>query len=630
MKPPLPDAPIAAWAEFYADTLGWRVHPLHYVDADGNCSCGNRGDCADDPGRRGKHPILQGWQHKATSDLSEVRKWWADGRPWNIGCVPKAEEFRLDVDPDHGGNESLDEYETRNGPLPEVPEVLTRSNGRHFFLLTDRPLRQTAGGVLGPGLDTRTDHGYTVLPPSRGYGGGYTWREGFEPWAVPMALAPQEMLQLLEDHPEERQRLEPLPDSIPSGQRNDTLFRHACAARALGFGQGMVRDFLEVANQRCDPPLDASELDTLAQQAAKYERGQPIRVEYQPPPHTDADSPGGLSEGEKDEEGEFELPPLLDLGEAFPEDPVRPKDVLGQGLLSEGDWGYLFGSRGLGKTYATLQLARAAVEGNRWLGYFDTGTPKRVAVISPELSRHWAHERLKEILGCAPRDYEHRKAFRIWTREDLQGRLDLAKPEHQRELHKRLQGEGIELAIFDPLLKLFPCVQQFDFSPVYNFFQSLPFECGTTGILVHHDNPPPGTYDKGGDEAMNYSRGDKRLADSAQFVARLLRKKQTVALRVHKASHAKDSVYRDRWYWLERLESGVLIPGEPPPDKSDERDFRHEDLQHWLASKDWECTAAEAVDFLGVCDQTARTDLRAAGMEPLRKGPGAKWGRVRV
>jgi hypothetical protein len=79
----------------------------------------------------------------------------------------------LDVDPDHGGDESLESVLDRFGPLPDGRLVRTGSGGRHFYFAHPGSLvRNDTGRLLGPGLDIRGDGGYVIAPPSRHASGG--------------------------------------------------------------------------------------------------------------------------------------------------------------------------------------------------------------------------------------------------------------------------------------------------------------------------------------------------------------------------------------------------------------------------------------------------------------------------
>jgi putative DNA primase/helicase len=63
----------------------------------------------------------------------------------------------------------------------------------------------------------------------------------------------------------------PLPDDIEQGNRNALLFRQACRLRRLGYNEAEIASALAGINQqRCHPPLEASEIDTIARSASRY------------------------------------------------------------------------------------------------------------------------------------------------------------------------------------------------------------------------------------------------------------------------------------------------------------------------------------------------------------------------
>jgi hypothetical protein len=64
-----------------------------------------------------------------------------------------------------------------------------------------------------------------------------------------------------------------IPETIPTGKRNDALFKMASAMRAKGMETPEILDVIEKANQRCPEPLPKSELEVIASSAAKYPAG---------------------------------------------------------------------------------------------------------------------------------------------------------------------------------------------------------------------------------------------------------------------------------------------------------------------------------------------------------------------
>jgi P4 family phage/plasmid primase-like protien len=66
-------------------------------------------------------------------------------------------------------------------------------------------------------------------------------------------------------------RADALPTTIASGQRNATLFREGCRLRRLGHEEAEIFAALVAVNaRRCTPPLDESELRSIARSCANY------------------------------------------------------------------------------------------------------------------------------------------------------------------------------------------------------------------------------------------------------------------------------------------------------------------------------------------------------------------------
>ena len=71
---------------------------------------------------------------------------------------------------------------------------------------------------------------------------------------------------------DETETKEPLPSVVSDGGRNNTLFREGSRLRRLGFQESEILAALTAVNdERCRPPLDAREVETIARSCAKYE-----------------------------------------------------------------------------------------------------------------------------------------------------------------------------------------------------------------------------------------------------------------------------------------------------------------------------------------------------------------------
>ena len=74
----------------------------------------------------------------------------------------------LDIDPRHGGDESLRDLEETHGELPRTVTQLTANDGTHYLFKAPVGVEiAPTVGKLGPGLDVRAANSYIVLAPSR-------------------------------------------------------------------------------------------------------------------------------------------------------------------------------------------------------------------------------------------------------------------------------------------------------------------------------------------------------------------------------------------------------------------------------------------------------------------------------
>jgi hypothetical protein len=145
---------------------------------------------------RGKRPLIA-WRklqsRRAAAD--EAGRWFERWPDANVAIVTGrlSRLVVLDVDPRHGGAESLAAFEAENGPLPATLEALTGGGGRHLYFR--HPGARTANRVgLRPGIDLRGDGGCVVAPPSvHPSGRRYAWRAGHAPDELAAAPLPESL-----------------------------------------------------------------------------------------------------------------------------------------------------------------------------------------------------------------------------------------------------------------------------------------------------------------------------------------------------------------------------------------------------------------------------------------------------
>lgn len=257
---------------------GWYVFPCHSIIL-GKCSCGKGDDCSS----RGKHPRTARGVKDATNDLERLVA-WASAYPdanWALACGRQSGVFVVDVDPRHGGFESMDDWESVN-PLPETLTALTGGGGRHHFF------RYPEVGHIGnrtnwrPGVDVKSDGGYVILEGSTHHSGGvYQWRDD----SIAPAIAPLELTQSISTQSNERERLDSnnvLRKGVSAGERDNTIFR-ACCRWLREFGhhedRGIAATTAEAEQMaaNCSPPFPLGLIPEKVNSALRYVRTEELQ-----------------------------------------------------------------------------------------------------------------------------------------------------------------------------------------------------------------------------------------------------------------------------------------------------------------------------------------------------------------
>ena len=241
------------------------ILPLHWVE-DGECSCGTQ-DCPD----AGKHPRTRHGVKDATTDEKKVREWWHENPKANIGIAMGNDSgiFVLDVDPRHGGDESLQQMQEEYGALPAGPRVRTGGGGEHLYFTVPPGVTVRSRVALRPGIDVRGKGSYAVGVGSiHASGKKYLWEKGKTPSHLPVPDCPAWLLDLISEQRPPKLKAQ---RCIPEGQRNSTLTSLGGSMRKWGAGNETIEAALLEENRvRCEPPLPDSEVRTIAASVSKY------------------------------------------------------------------------------------------------------------------------------------------------------------------------------------------------------------------------------------------------------------------------------------------------------------------------------------------------------------------------
>lgn len=153
-------------AALYYALQGFKVFPVHGM-VNGKCTCAHP---ACKPPNSGKHPATTNGVKAATSDPEQIKRWFT-GTNWNVSIRTGTESkiWVLDIDGAQG-EESLGALVAENGALPTTMESTT-GRGRHLIFKHTGEEMKNSASKIGLKIDSRSDNGYIVAPPSRHYSG---------------------------------------------------------------------------------------------------------------------------------------------------------------------------------------------------------------------------------------------------------------------------------------------------------------------------------------------------------------------------------------------------------------------------------------------------------------------------
>lgn len=247
----------------YADR-NWKIFPLHTAK-NSLCSCGNP-KCTS----AAKHPKIKEWQTVCSSEPSQIKDWWSRWPDANIGLATGSASglIVLDIDPRHGGKESLQDLVKKNGCFPKTLASSTGGGGFHLFFKKPQIKVLNRTNVL-PGLDIRGEGGYVVAPPSFHQSGvQYSWTKNLSESSL--CDAPDWFFDFLEKNGK-TSISNKYETFIKEGGRNNFLTREAGKFRRLGLEQHQILSELKRINlARCLPPVDNNELFAICASVSRY------------------------------------------------------------------------------------------------------------------------------------------------------------------------------------------------------------------------------------------------------------------------------------------------------------------------------------------------------------------------
>src|SRR6516225_3090017 len=132
------------------------------------------------PCKQNKAPLTKNGFKDATADKEQIRVWWHRWPAAMIG-IPTGTASGIDVididlkpDEDIDGHKFLPNWRTLSPVIVETP-----SGGHHLYFRSNDNVRCTTD-VIAPGVDTRAEGGYVIVPPSNNAAGRYKFVTGDE------------------------------------------------------------------------------------------------------------------------------------------------------------------------------------------------------------------------------------------------------------------------------------------------------------------------------------------------------------------------------------------------------------------------------------------------------------------
>lgn len=255
---------------------GWLVIPLHTPTPNG---CSSYSSTKTSCPHAGKHPRNYNGKDGATTNEDRIRKWWSRWPDANIGIVTGPESGLLVIDLDNkngiNGRDNLTALAAEFGGMPDTLTATT-GTGEHLYFEHPGVANKNSAGKLAAGIDVRADGGHVVAAPSlHANGRRYEWVNPEQPlaelpfWLLARLTSTMKGINTMQI---EKQRNPEDAPQVVQGERNDTLYRVACALRGQ---DGMERAemlpiMLQYNEDNCNPPLSLFEVTSIVISACQH------------------------------------------------------------------------------------------------------------------------------------------------------------------------------------------------------------------------------------------------------------------------------------------------------------------------------------------------------------------------
>jgi hypothetical protein len=537
-----------------------------------------------------KHPRISNWQNVASTDPDVISTWATEWPNMGLGLVTGAVAgfVVLDIDPQHGGDDSLAALIDELGPLPDTVTQLTGGGGRHILLAHPGGTLATKANVFGveyPGVDIRADRNGQIVahPAVHRSGRRYEWDLGQYPGEVPIAPMPERWASRV-THAAKPPTTEQVPEVIPEGKRNHVLASLGGSLRRRGASEATILAALRTENNlRCSPPLTDREITAIARSLARYEPGDPA---------------------DKETVVAFKQTHLSSI---MARGVVPPDSIIGDGVIRRGQKAMLVGGPGVGKTFVLLQLARAVATGQTWMGMGTVAA--RVGMVLLESPEWELYQRGQVVTGDG--DTTWWGDVDVITEEDAGGHLDLLNPGAFEAIMEWATVGEYGLMVLDPFAHLHTTDERDaeHIMQVVHAVDRLRLETGAAVLLAHHLRK---SQSGRSESVFDATRGPTQITASFNTILRLVARSDNYAtLEFGKVRSARPP----ETVWLRRQDTGLLVPTDQPATKTQVMEDRRLWVVEYLTEKGERTKGQihEALKAAGhdISASTAKTDIAA-------------------
>ena len=216
--------------------------------------------------------------HEATNNIDVIKQWWTSNPFYNIGCATGKGIAVIDIDEgtdnngkSKSGENSIAQWQSENGQLPDTLTAISGKGGRHLYYRTENKYSSKAGVIKN--VDVRADGGYIVLPPSiHPNGNRYTWVDDFN--FDKISVANDIVCKLICANHKSPGASAGDDNIIPQGTRNDILYRRGCSMQGRGLDDNVIYSRLaDINNKQCKPSLEEKELLKIYNSVVQLPKG---------------------------------------------------------------------------------------------------------------------------------------------------------------------------------------------------------------------------------------------------------------------------------------------------------------------------------------------------------------------